>query len=55
MTKIIQECNDDNLKTKKVFFDAGNSIANDVIFLCDKCYNHPPFDRFVLKVERLEG
>lgn len=55
MTKIIQECNDDNLKIKKVFFDAGNSIVNDIILLCEKCYSKPPFDRFVLKVERLEG
>ena len=48
-------CNDKNPKKHKVTFDAGGSIVNDTILLCDKCYNKPPFDRFVLKVVRLEG
>lgn len=52
---MMQQCNDDNQKTKKVIFDAGNSIENDIVLLCDKCYNKPPFDQFVLKVVRLEG
>ena len=55
MTKTIRQCNDDNPKKYKKTFDAGNSIVNDVILLCEKCYNKPPFDRFVLRIERLEG
>ena len=55
MNEIILQCPDDNPKIRKVTFDAGNSIINDTILLCDKCYNKPPFDRFVLKVERFEG
>jgi len=57
MTKKILQCNDDNPKKYNVTFDAGNAISsgNDTILLCSKCYNQPPFDRFVLKVERFEG
>lgn len=53
MSEMIQQCNDDNPKTRKVIFDAGNSIENDTILLCEKCYNKPPFDHFILKVVRL--
>jgi len=49
-----RQCNDDNPKTKKVIFDAGSSIVNDIVLLCEKCYNKPPFDKFVLKTVRLE-
>lgn len=52
---MIQLCPDDNEKKYKVSFDAGDSIVNDTILLCDKCYNKPPFDKFILKVVRLEG
>jgi len=50
---MILKCNDNNQKTKKVIFDAGNSIENDTVLLCENCYNKPPFDKYILKVVRL--
>jgi len=55
MTETIQQCNDNNPKTKKVEFDAGNSIKNDTVLLCENCYNKPPFDKYILKVMRLRN
>jgi len=52
---MIQLCKDENPKKYKVTFDAGNSIENDTILLCAKCYNRPPFDLFCLKVEKLKN
>ena len=52
---MIQQCNDDNQKTKKVIFDAGNFIENDTFLLCENCFNKPPFDKYILKVVRLEN
>jgi len=54
MTKTIQQCNDDNPKIRKVTFDVGDSIVSDTILLCDKCFNRPPFDMYILKVVRLD-
>lgn len=52
---VLSCCDDNNPKIFKVEFNAGKSVkVNDVILLCSKCYNKPPFDRFVLKVERLK-
>ena len=50
----VKECKDENPKRYKITFDAGNTIVNDTILLCDKCYNQPPFDKFILKVVRLK-
>ena len=55
MKKIIRQCNDNNPKKFSVTFDASKSIMNDVILLCEKCYDKPPFNLFRLKVERLKN